>query len=396
MSQPRDTDPAPPPHTLSAAPPSRQWVFWLVLGTLAVGLLYLLRGVLLPFVAGAAVAYFLDPVADWLERRGLSRVLATIAITTLFVLGFVAVVLLLVPALQREVTDFIGRLPDYAVALENRLRPVIAHLQELLPREEVEKMREGAGSVVAGVSSWVIQVLKGVLSSSLALINIVSLLLIAPVVSFYLLRDWDKMVAKVDAWLPRAYAETIRGRMREIDTTLAGFVRGQATVCLALGSFYAIGLSLIGLDLGLMVGLGAGLISFIPYVGSVAGFVVSMGLAFAQFQDTTPIVLTAGVFLAGQFLEGNFLSPWLVGERVGLHPVWVIFALLAGGALFGFVGILLAVPVAAVIGVVVRHLLSEYLKSELYHTRAALTDVRPPREASTVGPGGPSDGDRHP
>jgi len=349
-----------------AAPPQRRWLFWLVIGGLTLAAIYLLRSVLLPFVAGAAVAYFLDPLADWLERHGLSRLMATILITALFVLAGVAALLILLPALQNQISNFIAHLPDYATALESRVKPLIQNLQEVLPDDQVERLRDGASGMLSEISSWALQVIKGLLSSGLALINLLSLLLISPVVAFYLLRDWDRIVETVDGWLPRAHADVIRQRMAEVDTTLAGFVRGQASVCFALGAFYAIGLSVIGLDLGLVVGIGAGLISFIPYVGSIVGFVVSVGLAVAQFSELFPILATAGVFLAGQFLEGNFLSPWLVGGRVGLHPVWIIFALLAGGSLFGFVGILLAVPAAAVIGVLIRHLLAEYLKSGYY------------------------------
>jgi predicted PurR-regulated permease PerM len=365
---PQGNEPQASETTLKAP---RHWRFWLVFALCVLAGIYLLRAVLLPFVAGAAVAYFLDPIADWLERRGLSRIMATILITVLFLLFFVAALLIILPALQSQVVDFAGRVPDYVKALEQRIEPYIAHVEALIPAEQLERLRAGVSGVLGDAASLGGKVLKGVLSSSLALINLVSLLVITPVVAFYLLRDWDQMVSKIDGWLPRAQAKTIRSLAGEIDEMLAGFVRGQATVCLSLGAFYAIGLSLVGLDLGMVVGLGAGLASVIPYVGTVAGFVVSVGLAFAQFSDMLSVGLVAGVFIAGQFLEGNILSPLLVGERIGLHPVWLIFALLAGGTLFGFVGILLAVPVAAVIGVLTRHFLSRYLESALYHGGAS-------------------------
>ncbi len=368
----------------TAVPVARHWRFWLVFLAVSLALIYLLRSVLLPFVAGAAVAYFLDPIADWLENRGLSRMMATVVITTLFLLAFVIGLLILLPALQGEITDFLSRLPAYAKALEGRLEPVVRHIAEVLPPEQVQKLQDGATSMLGDVASWSVSFVRGLLTGSLALINVLSLLVITPVVAFYLLRDWDRMVETVDGWLPRAHRDVIHDRMREIDETLAGFVRGQASVCLVLGAFYAIGLSVIGLDLGLVVGLVSGLVSFIPYVGSVSGFVVSMALAFAQFSDWTPILAVAGVFLVGQFVEGNFLSPYLVGERVGLHPVWIIFALLAGGSLFGFVGVLLAVPVAAVAGVLIRYSLRRYLDSEVYHTGH-------PRDAADAADAAPSD-----
>ncbi|GAB3457125.1 AI-2E family transporter [Insolitispirillum peregrinum] len=347
--------------------PPRHWRFWLVVATLTLAGIYVLRSVLLPFVAGAAVAYFLDPLADWLERRGLSRTMATVLITMIFLLVFSIALLLLIPAIHTQITDFVHRLPGYLQALEQRVEPVVRHVKALLPPDQVAKLRDGVMSMVGDAASWGLRVVKSVLTSSLALINILSLLVVTPVVAFYLLRDWDRMVGKVDSWLPRHHVATVRSLASEINEMLAGFVRGQATVCLALGSIYAIGLSLVGLDLGLVVGLGAGMASVVPYVGAISGLVISLGLALAQFSDTLHVVLVAVVFAIGQFLEGNVLSPLLVGERIGLHPVWLIFALLAGAALFGFVGLLLAVPVAAVIGVLIRHFLARYLASPLYH-----------------------------
>lgn len=373
------------PDTHSLPPPPGTWVFWVSMVLLALASVYLLKAALLPFVAGAAVAYFLDPVADWLERHGLSRLVATILITFLFLIVVTGILLLLIPALQAEIVGFLGRVPAYAKAIALRLEPFLNQAAAILPKSQVQKLTDGASGMFSSVLVWIFDVLRGVLSGGAALINILSLAVIAPVVAFYLLRDWDGIIANVNGLLPRRHAATITHLAREADTVLAGFVRGQATVCAALGTFYAIGLSLAGLDLGLLVGLGAGLISFIPYVGTILGFLVSMGLAFAQFSDTLHIALTAGVFVLGQFLEGNFLSPWLVGNRVGLHPVWMIFALLSGGTLFGFVGILMAVPVAAVLGVLVRFSLNRYRNSHFYHGNIATS--LPDRDANpTVTP----------
>jgi predicted PurR-regulated permease PerM len=199
-----------------------------------------------------------------------------------------------------------------------------------------------------------------------ALFQLISLVVITPLVSFYLLRDWDRIVERIDAYLPRGSAPAIHDQFGKIDRTLAGFIRGQATVCLILGAFYAVGLSLVGLEFGLLIGLGTGLISFIPYFGMMVGLAVGISVALAQFSGLGSVALVAAVFAVGQVAEGNFLTPKLVGDRVGLHPVWVIFALLAGGTLFGFTGILLAVPAAAVIGVLVRFTLESYRDSRLY------------------------------
>jgi predicted PurR-regulated permease PerM len=210
-------------------------------------------------------------------------------------------------------------------------------------------------------------VLGQVLSGLGAVLSVISLIVITPVVSFFLLRDWDHIVARVDGWLPRAHVETIREQARLVDQTQAGFVRGQMLVCLIVGSYYATALTVVGLEFGIIVGLVTGLMLFIPYVGMLTGFAVSMGLAFAQFDSAQSILLVAVVFVVGQPLEGVFLTPKLVGDRVGLHPVWILFALLTGAALFGFVGVLLAVPTAAVIGVGMRFAIGRYLAGPFYN-----------------------------
>lgn len=339
------------------------------LGGLAVALvgLYLLRGVMLPFVAGMAIAFFLDPLADRLERAGLSRTAATALITGTFFVLVALLAVILIPVIQEQVVAFIHRIPTYVDTLNERINPLLVELKRKLSKGDMDKLRTSVGEHAGEAVTWALGLLKRVLTGGLAIINVLSLLFITPIVTFYMLRDWDRMVAKVDSWLPREHADTIRAQVAEINRTLAGFIRGQASVCLALGAFYGIGLSLVGLDLGLVIGLGAGLISFIPYLGTIAGFVTGIGLALAQTQSWELPALVAGIFVAGQMLEGNVLTPKLVGDKVGLHPVWIMFALLAGGGLFGFVGLLLAVPVAAVIGVLSRSALRRYLRSSLYH-----------------------------
>ncbi len=344
----------------------RQLRFWLIGFALTVAGLYLLREMLLPFVAGMAVAYFLDPLADRLERAGCSRMLATAIITAVFVLLVVLAFVLLVPLLVNQIEAFVDSLPGYLELFRERLLPWVEGLVRRIAPDYVENLKQGVGSYAGEIIQWTTGVLKGVLRGGLALFNILSLIFITPIVTFYLLRDWDRLVDRIDGWLPRAHRETIRDLARQIDARLAGFVRGQGTVCLVLGTFYAIALSAVGLNFGLVVGLVAGGISFIPFVGTLVGFVVSVGLAFLQFSEWQWIAATAGIFIVGQVVEGNFLTPKLVGERVGLHPVWVIFALLAGGVLLGFVGVLLAVPVAATVGVLARFALAQYLKSRLY------------------------------
>lgn len=340
--------------------------FWLIGAAAFLVLLYLLRGVMLPFVAGMAVAYFLDPLADRLERAGLSRLLATLIITLVFFGLLVLGLTLLAPMIQQQALTFVHNVPSYAEALQTRLMPLVEEIYRHLSPEDLDKLRASAGAYAGTAVTWGLGVVKGVLSGGIAVMSILSLLFITPVVTFYLLRDWDVMVRKVDSWLPRHHAETIRFELREIDRTIAGFVRGQAIVCMVLAVFYGAGLTLTGLDLGLMIGLFTGLGAFVPYVGMLIGLIASVGLALAQGGEWHLLGGVGLVFLVGNMLEGNFLTPKLVGDRVGLHPVWIIFSLLAGGALFGFVGILLAVPAASVIGVLTRFALDNYMKSSLY------------------------------
>jgi len=344
----------------------RKLVLWLAVGVGGILLLWLLRGVLTPFIAGMAVAYFLDPLADRLEERGCSRTVATLLILAAFFFAAVALLVVLLPVLHAQVAGFASRLPGYVEAARGAIEPLLARMQAQLTAEQIEEVRSAVSAYAGDAVKWLGRALGGIVSGGVAIFNAVSLIIIMPLVAFYLLRDWDRIVAWIDGLLPIDAAEAIREQMREVDTRLAGFVRGQSTVCLILGAAYAAGLTVIGLDFGLLVGLGAGLISFIPYLGTAIGFGVGIGIAFAQFSDWVPIVLVAAVFVAGQVLEGFVLTPNLVGDRVGLHPVWVLFALMAGGALFGFVGILLALPTAIKIGVGVRFTIARYRTSALY------------------------------
>jgi predicted PurR-regulated permease PerM len=344
----------------------RQLRFWLIGLLVAAFAIYELRSVLLPFVAGMAVAYMLDPVADRLERWGVSRTVATSIITAVFFLTLILAFFFLVPVLQSQVASFAKRLPHYLDALRDSITVWVQRVEMRVDPADAERLRAAMGDFSGKVIAWLGGMLSSLWSGGLALVNLLSLIFITPVVAFYFVRDWDKLVARIDHWLPREHADAIRDLVREIDTMLAGFARGQALVCLFLGTFYSIGLSIVGLDFGLVVGIAAGLLSFVPFVGTIGGFVVSVGLAFLQFSDWRWIAATAGVFLVGHLIEANFLSPKLIGDRVGLHPVWIIFALLAGGALLGFVGVLLAVPVAASVGVLARYALKRYLASPLY------------------------------
>ncbi|CAN5527945.1 AI-2E family transporter [soil metagenome] len=344
-------------------PLQRQVIFWAVALLALILSLWLLSDILLPFLAGLVLAYFLDPIADFLQRRGLPRVVATSLILLTSLVAFGVLLLLLVPVLANQIGAFAGKLPDY-------FRTLLALFDSAAP-QWVKDMLAGSGTNMSDIASraavWVGTLLASIWSGGLALVNILSLLVITPIVAFYMLNDWDHMVTYVDGLVPRHHLDTVRSLAREIDNAMAGFIRGQGTVCIVLGLFYAVGLSLAGLNFALLIGIGAGLLSFVPYVGSIIGGVTAISLALVQFwPDWVSVIIVAAIFGAGQFIEGNFLSPKLVGNRVGLHPVWLMFALFAFGYIFGFVGLLLAVPLAAAAGVLTRFAIRQYRKSALY------------------------------
>ncbi len=345
----------------------RQIIFWL--GTvIAFGLfLYVFSSILLPFVVGMTLAYFLDPVADRLERLGLSRMLATLVILVSFIVIFVLALMIFVPILVSQLADFAVRLPGYIAQLQALIASQNAEWIKKVIGVDASVLKNGLGSLVSEGAGFVSTLIASVWSSSKTIIDIAGLFIVTPVVAFYTLYDWDRMVAKVDDWIPRDHLTAVRAIFAEINTAIAGFVRGQGTLCFILGLLYAAGLTLVGLNFALLIGLFAGLISFIPYVGSLVGLVLALGVAIVQFwPDWLMVGAVALVFFIGQFIEGNILQPKLVGQSVGLHPVWLMFALFAFGALFGFVGLMVAVPAAAAVGVLVRFAISRYMASPLY------------------------------
>ena len=348
---------------------ARELRFWALGAAAAFVLLWLLSDILLPFVVGAAVAYFFDPLVDRMQRLRLSRSWATILVVTIAALLTLAILLAILPYLIDQITAFSQNLPARLAKISERAQPLLEPLREQLGMSaaSVAELQQAIAARAGQILAWMGSLLAGLLTGSLALFNLLALVFLTPVVAFYLLRDWDSTLAKVDSWLPREHADIIRHLGREADKAIAGYVRGQALVCLALGLFYSVGLAAVGLDFGIVIGMIAGIISIIPFAGSFTGGIMAIGMALAQFPpDWMSVALVAFVFAAGQFIEGNILAPKLVGDSVGLHPVWIMFALLAGGSLFGFVGILISVPVAAVLGVLVRHFMDRYLASPYY------------------------------
>jgi predicted PurR-regulated permease PerM len=345
---------------------STQIRFWLIGFVVFCLLVWLLSGVLAPFVTGMIIAYLLDPVCQRLQRLGLPRWQATTVLLLLFLFLAILVALIVLPILLTQVTGLLTAAPDYVAKAAARLQPLIAELRHRVSQSNFNEIQKAVSQYAGSAVSWIGAVIGSLWQGGVALIDLLSLVFITPVVAFYMLRDWDHMLGVIDQNLPVAQRNTIRALGVEVNFTLSRFIRGQLIVCLLLGLFYAVALTIVDLNFGLLVGLMTGILSIIPYVGSLVGLVSSVGIAMVQFDDWTMWVVVLGIFLLGQFLEGNFVTPKLVGESVGLHPVWVIFALLAAGSLFGFTGVMLAVPVAAVIGVLCRFTLKRYRASALY------------------------------
>ncbi|MEM7295884.1 MAG: AI-2E family transporter [Pseudomonadota bacterium] len=370
-----------------ALPVASQLKYWGIAAALLAVVLWFLGNIIFPFVLGGAIAYCLDPLADWLERRRCSRLLATIIITLFALFIFAVAALAVLPTLTGQAVALFNAAPqifsDLQAYLETRL-PTMAGGESV-----VDQSLTSLGQTIQARGA---DLINTVFASVSGIVNVLVLVVITPVVAFYLLLDWDNMVARIDDLLPRDHRDTVRQIARDIDGTLASFIRGQGTVCLILGTFYAVALMFAGLNFGIVVGALAGLISFIPYVGAVVGGALSIGLALFQFwgpetvdgelvrasTDWVRIGVVAGIFAFGQFFEGNILSPNLVGSSVGLHPVWLIFALSVFGAIFGFVGMLVAVPLAAMIGVVARFLIVQYKAGRLYR---GLSEQDPAKDA---------------
>jgi predicted PurR-regulated permease PerM len=329
--------------------------------------LQLFASVLAPFVAAAGIAYVLDPPTTKLTRLGLGRGIAALLMILTLLAGVLLFALLLYPLILQQIGLLLGRIPQYVQLLQRWASEVIMDLQTNFGSDVVnDKLRDLVSSQAGNMLTFMATALTSVTGAGFAIFNVLTLAVVTPVVGFYLLRDWQRVIGMVDSWLPHRYADVIRAQAREVDRILSAWVRGQALCCLILALYYASALTLAGLDLGLIVGMAAGLLSFIPYVGSITGGITAVGLALAQFPHWRGVVVVGVVLVVGQILEGYVIYPRFLGDRVELPAVWVIFALFAGGAAFGFLGVMLAVPIAATIGVLCRFWLRRYLASPLY------------------------------
>ncbi|MDY6408185.1 MAG: AI-2E family transporter [Pseudomonadota bacterium] len=343
-----------------------------ILGLVAVALIWFIgavKAILMPFILAFVLAYILHPIVEKLVSKKWGRGVATGLVVGGFCLCVVAIALILVPLLQSQTVDFIKRIPKFSEGVWERVKSLLAYTKDTITQEQLSEIYASVSGTVTRVLTAIGVSVSHILSSGVALFNIVALILITPVVLFYVLRDWGVIQQQIGGLMPKHKEKEILSLWGEIDKTLSGFIRGQTLVCLSLAIFYAMGLFLVGLDYGVLVGLLAGILSFIPYFGFGTGLVLSLFLGFMQGLSWGGWTGLAIVFVLGQILEGYVLTPKLVGNRVGLHPVWVMFALLAGGVLGGFIGILIAVPVAAVVGVLLRHGLKWYRETEFYRGR---------------------------
>lgn len=345
---------------------TRQALFWLVALAVFFLLLRVLSAMLLPFVAGFGIAYLLAPLVALLTRWKLPRGIASLAALLLFLFLLVSVIVLIVPVIQLQSAQLMHAAPALAGYVRDEAQRLLVLAQKQLPPEDMQKAQDLIGGWAGAALGWVAGLVEGLLTGGLAIANLLTLLLITPLVAFFLLRDWPKIIARLDSWLPRPYVATIREQMALVDTTISGYIHGQALVSLIVGVYYAVALSIVGLNFAFIIGLVVGIISFVPYMGEITGVLLAVSLAAMQFGTWTKVIIVAAIFLAGHLVSADFLQPKLIGERVHLHQLWVIFALLAFGTLFGFLGVLLALPAAAVTGVMVRFALSRYLTSSLY------------------------------
>ncbi len=345
---------------------SNRW-FWLTIAIISMALLYLLAPILLPFVSGALLAYLGDPIVDRLEKFKISRTLSVVLVFFIALLIILPIFFFLVPLIESQVKLLIAKMPGYIDWIMINLEPTLKDTFGVsIPALEIEQLKATFGEQFSDAGGFFKSLVRTISHSGMVVAGWAANIFLIPVITFYLLRDWDNLIAYIHDLLPRSVEPTVSRLAKESDNVLGAFLRGQMLVMLALGTIYAIGLKLVGLEFALLIGMLAGLLSFIPYMGLVVGILVAGVAIMLQTHDPMNLFWVAMVFIVAQVIEGTILTPLLVGDRIGLHPVAVIFAVLAGGQLFGFFGILLALPVFAVIAVIMRHFHKTYKDSHLY------------------------------
>lgn len=343
------------------------YLWWLLLACVSGGLLYLLSPILTPFLLAAVIAYICNPMVSRLARNNIPRTAGTILVMLLSLVAFGALILIMVPLFQKEAGRLLDKMPAFLDMLKNHIIPWLEARLDISLEPDMEVLKEAVSEHWQSAGGVAAKILPSLTSGGMAVVEFLVNLLLVPVVLFYLLRDWDVLIAQIDEMIPRYWHQQVSKLAHETDRILAEFLRGQLAVIVLMSMCYITGLWLVGLEFALPIGLVAGILVFVPYLGMIVGLTLATFAAIMQFQDWSGVIPVWIVFGAGQLLEGMLITPWLVGDRIGLHPVVVIFALMAFGQLFGFFGILLALPVSAIMLVWLRHLHQRYISSNFYN-----------------------------
>lgn len=347
------------------------WFWFTLLGlTALMGTLYSLGSMLMPFLAGFIGAYALNFPATWLSQRYLSRGLASAFLVLSFVIILITLMFVALPYLQQQLFLLASSIPRLIERLFQSIAPTLESISQDYGTPSASELKTQVISHLGDILTWSVRVLTNLLSNGMALANLLSLVILTPVITFYLLKDWPRMLSKIDGLLPAKWASQLRNHIATVHRTLSSYAKGQAIICLILMVLYSSALWAVGLKQGIIVGILTGFMSFIPYIGMLIGYMTSLGISFAEFTDWSSIGFVTLVFVIIGLIEGNVLIPRFIGQKVGLHPVWIIFALLAAGTWFGFMGILLALPITAALGVIARILLNWYIETPFYRQKA--------------------------
>lgn len=343
--------------------------FWIISALLITGFIWLFQSILTPFILGAIIAYILNPAVKALEKIHLNRIAASVLLTLAFVLSLAGAFVMLIPLVIDDLITFANKVPAYVKEILNAAEPVRRILQDNMQDSNGDFLKQALQNTSGNIIQFTQTVLKEFVSGGFILVNFISLIVITPFVTFFMMMEWPEILKWFKSVIPRNQYETVSGLVQSIDTKISGFIRGQLIIALILAIVYTVALKLAGLEFALLLGLGAGILSIIPLIGSLSGMLAGAIVAWFQTYDILFTLLIAGIFAIGQFVEGNVLTPKIIGDKVGLHPLWILFSLMAGGAVFGITGMLLSVPVAAIISVLTGFALSQYKQSSYYSTQ---------------------------
>jgi predicted PurR-regulated permease PerM len=353
------------------------FVWFMLLGlTALVGGLYSLGSILMPFLAGFIGAYTLNAPVTWLSKQYLSRGLASAFLVLSLIIILITLMFVALPYLQQQLFLLASTIPRLIETLFQSIAPTLERISQDYGTPSADELKTQVISHLGDILTWSVRVLTNLLSNGMALANLLSLVILTPVITFYLLKDWPRMISRIDGLLPAKWASQIRNHIATVHYTLSSYAKGQAIICLILMILYSTSLGIIGLKQGVIVGILTGFMSFIPYIGMLIGYMTSLGISFADFTNWSSIGFVTLIFISISLIEGNVLIPRFIGQKIGLHPVWIIFALLAAGTWFGFMGILLALPITATLGVIARIILNWYVETPFYRQGAGNKAIR--------------------